>query len=109
MTENYTTPVLVLNCKIGALAIMRSLGSLGVHLSGVDEDRSSPAFSSRYCREKHVRTFDEKRPQEYLEYVVRIGKQFGRKAVLIPTSDELSVFVAQYRNIFCSPGTVCSW
>jgi D-aspartate ligase len=81
------------------LAIMRSLGSLGVHLSGVDEDRSSPAFSSRYCREKHVRTFDEKRPQEYLEYVVRIGKQFGRKAVLIPTSDELSVFVARYADV----------
>jgi D-aspartate ligase len=98
MTRNYTTPVLILNCKIGALAIMRSLGEMGVALYGVDDERNAPAFSSRYCREKHVMKFDEKRPKEYLEYVLGLGRQFGKKAILIPTSDELSVFVARYAD-----------
>jgi len=92
----YETPVLILNCKIGALGIMRSLGRLGVELHGVDEDRNAPAFASRYCRSRYIKVFEEARAEEYLEFVVRIGKQFGRKAVLIPTCDELSVFVAEY-------------
>ncbi len=97
--NTYTTPVLILNCKLGALSIMRSLGSLGVTLHGVDADVHAPAFASRYCRKKYVKAFDEKRPEEYLDYVMRLGKQFDGKAILIPTSDELSVFVAQYGGV----------
>lgn len=92
----YDTPVLILNCRIGALGIMRSLGSLGVHLYGVDDDKNAPAFASRYCRGKYVKFFDETQPRGYLDFVIGIGKQLGKKAILIPTSDELSVFVAKY-------------
>ncbi len=91
-----TTPVLVLNCKLGALAIMRSLGSQGVRLCGVDDDRLSAGFSSRFCRDKHLMHFDEDREQEYLNYIVRLGQQLGKGTLLIPTSDELSLFVAKY-------------
>jgi len=94
--QTATAPVLVLNCKIGALAIMRSLGSLGIPLYGVDAEKNAPAFSSRYCRASHVLALDEQRPKEYLDRVMEIGKGLGRKAVLIPTSDELSVFVADH-------------
>jgi D-aspartate ligase len=94
--QNTTTPVLVLNCKLGALAIMRSLGSLGVGLYGVDDDRQSPGFLSRYCCGKFLMHFDEQREQEYLEYVICLGKQLGERTILIPTSDELSLFVAKY-------------
>lgn len=97
--KNNNTPVLILNCKLGALGIMRSLGSLGVTLYGVDDDRNAPAFSSRYCRRKYVKALDEQRPQEYLDYVMHIGKKLGRKTVLIPTSDELSVFVADHAGV----------
>ncbi len=96
--QDTKTPVLVLNCKLGALAIMRSLGSLGVRLYGVDEDRNSPGFLSRYCRTKYIKRFDENREQEYLEYVIGIGKRLGTRAILIPTSDELSLFVAKYSD-----------
>jgi len=98
MGNKNKTPVLILNCQIGALAIMRSLGSLGVTLYGVDDDKNAPAFASRYCRGKYVKALDEQRPQEYLDFVIRIGKQLGEKAILIPTSDELSVFVAEYAD-----------
>jgi len=94
--QNTTTPVLVLNCKLGALAIMRSLGSQGVRLYGVDDDRLSAGFSSRFCRTKYLMHFDEDHEQEYLHYIIGIGQQFGGRAILIPTSDELSLFVAKY-------------
>ncbi len=96
--KNNKTPVLVLNCQLGALAIMRSLGSLGVTLYGVDNDENAPAFASRYCRGKYVKALDEQRPGEYLDFVMRLGKRLGERAILIPTSDELSVFVAEYAN-----------
>jgi D-aspartate ligase len=95
----YGTPVLILNCKLGALSIMRSLGSLGVALHGVDDDPHAPAFASRYCKTKYVKALDEERPREYLDFVVNLGTQFKKKAILIPTSDELSVFVAEYADV----------
>ena len=99
--QNTTVPILILNCKLGALAIMRSLGGQGVRLYGVDEDLHSAGFLSRYCRGKFLMRFDERREQEYLEYVIRLGKQIGEKTILIPTSDELSLFVAKYSNQLC--------
>jgi predicted ATP-grasp superfamily ATP-dependent carboligase len=92
------TPVLVLNCKLGGLAIMRSLGRLGVPVFGVDGETRSPGFLSRYCRGKHLRSYEEKGAKEYLELVLRIGERLGDRSILIPTSDELSVFVAENRE-----------
>ena len=94
--QNNNTPVLVMNCKIGALAIMRSLGSQGVPLYGVDANPQSPCLMSRYCIGKYIKEFDESKPHEYLSYLLHIGEQLGRQAVLISTADELSVFVAEY-------------
>jgi predicted ATP-grasp superfamily ATP-dependent carboligase len=42
--------------------------------------------------------FDEQKEQEYLEYVIGLGKQLGERAILIPTSDELSLFVAKHSD-----------
>jgi len=98
MEQDYSTPVLVLNCKLGGLAIMRSLGSLGVPLHGVDGDRSAPGLMSRYCRGKFIKHFDETRPEEYLDYILRIGKELGGPTILIPTSDELSLLVAEHAD-----------
>ncbi len=96
--QNTITPVLILNCKLGALAIMRSLGSLGVRVHGVDENRKSPGFLSRYCRSKFLMQFDQRREQDYLQYILRLGEELGGKTILIPTSDELSLFVAQHSD-----------
>jgi predicted ATP-grasp superfamily ATP-dependent carboligase len=92
------TPVVVLNCKLGGLAIMRSLGRLGVPLYGVDADPKSGGLASRYCRGKFINGLNENNVQDYLKVVLRIGEQLQRKAILIPTSDELSVLVAEHTD-----------
>lgn len=93
-----STPVVVLNCKLGALSIMRSLGSLGIPVYGVDADRRSPGMMSRYCRKRFLKDLDENNPQELVDYLLEVGKQIGRPSILIPTSDETAVFVAEYSD-----------
>ncbi len=90
------TPVLVVNGKLGGLAIMRSLGPLGVPLHAVDADPAAPAFQSRYCRGRFVLDHLEEQPGDYLEGLLRIGRGLGMRAILIPTSDETAQFVADH-------------
>jgi D-aspartate ligase len=90
------TPVVVVNGQLGALAIMRSLGPLGVPLYCVSDHRSAPAMRSRYCRERFVIRFDEDRPEPYLNGLLAIGRKLGRQAILIATSDETTQFVADH-------------
>lgn len=94
--KDVSTPVVVVNCKLGALAIMRSLGRLGVPLYGVDADPRSPAMLSRYCRERFLYGFDEDRPAEFLDRLLEVGRRLGRPAILIPTSDETAQFVLDH-------------
>lgn len=94
--NDVSMPVVILNCKIGALAIMRSLGALGVSIYGVDEDPSAPALTSRYCKGKFIKKFAEDDQEDYLEYILNVGRQIGRTSILIPTSDETSIFAADY-------------
>jgi len=94
--KNVSTPVVVVNCKLGALAIMRSLGPLGVPLYGVDADPRSPAMLSRYCRERFLYGLDENRPMEFLDRLSEIGRRLKRPAILIPTSDETAQFVVDH-------------
>ncbi len=96
--QNNTTPVVIVNCKLGALGIMRSLGSLGVPLYGVDADRWSPGMSSRYCKQRFLMDFDENNPQRFLGYLFEVGEKIGQSSILIPTSDETALFVAEARD-----------
>jgi D-aspartate ligase len=93
-----TTPVVIVNGQLGALAIMRSLGELGIPLYGVDGNAAAPALQSRYCREKFVLPFREDQPEPYFTGLMSIGHRIGRKAVLIATSDETTQFVADHRD-----------
>jgi len=92
------TPVVVVNGHLGALAIMRSLGPLGVPLYAVSNSRFDPAMRSRYCRETYELVFDEDRPGPYLAGLLEIGRRIGRRAILIATSDETTQFVADHAD-----------
>jgi predicted ATP-grasp superfamily ATP-dependent carboligase len=94
--KDVSTPVVVVSCKLGALAIMRSLGPLGVPLYGVDANPRSPAMLSRYCRERFAFGLDESRPLEFLERLWEVGRRLGRRAILVPTSDETAQFVVDH-------------
>jgi predicted ATP-grasp superfamily ATP-dependent carboligase len=91
-----STPVVVVNGKLGALAIMRSLGPLGVPLYGVDADPRAPAMLSRYCRERFLHRLDEARPEEFVSKLLEVGRRVGRAAILIPTSDETAQIVVDH-------------
>lgn len=92
------TPVVVVNGRLGGLAIMRSLGPLGIPLYGVDTDRSAPALRSRYCRERFVLEAVDGNALPYVEGLLAIGRRLGRQAILIPTSDETTQLVADHAD-----------
>ena len=77
---------------------MRSLGPHGIALHGIDNDASAPALGSRYCRERLVLDYGEARYQFLLEKLLALGRRLGR-AVLIPTSDETTEFVADHADV----------
>jgi len=91
-----STPVVVVNCKLGALGIMRTLGRHGVPVYGVDPDPRSPAMLSRYCRGRHLYGLDHQQPVEFLDRLLGIGRHLGRRSILIPTSDETAQFVVDH-------------
>jgi predicted ATP-grasp superfamily ATP-dependent carboligase len=93
---NTEVPVLILNCKLGGLAIVRSLGMQGVECWGIDERDDCPGFLSKYTKGRRILArFDEEQPQQYLQVVLDAAARIGRRAVLIPTSDELVLWCAQ--------------
>jgi D-aspartate ligase len=94
-TENNRVPVVTLGGKLGALSICRSLGKLGIDVHVVDEDPNCPAFHSRYCRHKHLFGFDQRKAGDYHQWLTDLGKQFDERPILMATSDELSIFVAE--------------
>ncbi len=103
MIQNYgktwTTPVLILGCKLGALAIMRTLGQLGVPIYGVNENETDSELRSKYLKQYFIKDFNPTEPADYLDYVLALSKIIGEKTILIPTSDDLSVFVAENSKI----------
>jgi predicted ATP-grasp superfamily ATP-dependent carboligase len=89
------TPVVVVNCQLGALSIMRSLGMQGIVVHGVGSTASEPALRSRYCSHRHVVPYSPTDLGPLLSGLLEIAGDLGAKAVLIPTSDETAQFVAE--------------
>jgi len=92
------TPVVVINGQLAALAIMRSLGRLGIELYGVDGDASAPALLSKYCRQRVILPFRETASRAYLDGLLELGHRIGSRALLVPTSDETTQFIADHRD-----------
>src|SRR5437764_2021218 len=77
----------------GSLAIVRSLGRLGIPAYGIHDDPWAPAAFSRYDRGKFVRRLNPRAPEEVLNYLLALGRRLGRLSVLIPTEDVSTLFV----------------
>jgi predicted ATP-grasp superfamily ATP-dependent carboligase len=92
-----STPVLVLRAEShGGLNILRSLGRLGVPIYILDGNPWAPSFASRYCRRHFLWDIESKPAEESLAYLIEISRIIGRPAILIPTTDYASMFVAEY-------------
>ena len=82
----------------GPLGILRSLGRLRIAVYVCDSEPWSPSAFSRYCREAFRIPITDCASGELLSNLVRVARQIGRSAILLPTTDEMSVFVAEHRN-----------
>ena len=93
------TPVLVLGAQhYGCLGIIRSLGRLGVAVDTVEPDAGRPEAHSRYLRRRFAFDLQRATPEESVDRLLEIGRQIGRRAVLIPTWDQMSVLVSDHAD-----------
>jgi D-aspartate ligase len=88
-------PVFTLVGHHGTLGIARSLGRLGIEVYGIDRDVTQPAFRSRYFADAFEWDLDSRPAQESVEFLGERAKVTGQRPLLIPTSDETALFVAQ--------------
>src|SRR5438477_9050538 len=99
MIEDVSTPVVVLVCyKHGGLAVVRSLGRLGIPVYVIHDKRVTAGFFSRYCRGRFVWELDNARPEASLRFLKHVHERIGQRALLIPTSDVAAMFVADHAD-----------
>jgi len=94
-----TVPVLLVRtdpCAIhhGSVAVARRLGSLGVPVYAMVEDRCTPLALCRYVTRAFVN--DAADSESLLNRVQEIGDMMRNPAILLPTDDRGAVFVAQH-------------
>jgi D-aspartate ligase len=89
-----STPVLILRGgSYGTLGVLRSLGRLGIPVHMIGLERRAPAFNSRYCRGKFVCSVNHDSSGDLAASLLDIGRRIGRKSILIPTTDEMAIFL----------------
>jgi len=96
-TESLTPVVVVVDQPSSVahhvgLGIVRSLGRLGIPVFIVALGLDTSAFLSRYCAGKF--RCSSSLTKESVEELLEVGHKIGRCSVLIPTSDDLVVFLA---------------
>lgn len=91
---NCDTPVVILHGGLGSLAIMRSLGPLGIPVHCVASEAHEVSFRSRYCRKRYVTDLDASDPERLVDFMVSVANTVGGRPLLIATSDEMAMFVA---------------
>jgi len=73
---------------------VRSLGRLAVPVYSVDAAYWEPAFSSRYCRGRFIVNIETGPPKASVAKLLEIGCKIGSRPILIPTTDEAAMWVA---------------
>jgi len=88
-------PVFALVGHHGTLGIARSLGRLGTDVYGIDADIAQPAFRSRYFAGAFEWDLDGRPACETVIFLCERAKAIGQRPLLIPTSDETALMVAE--------------
>ena len=97
MQLNHETAAVILrSTHHGGLGIVRSLGRLGVPVYSIDANRWEPAFTSRYCRGRFVLNTSKRPAEESIAFLLEIGKKLGNRPILIPTTDQGAMWVAEH-------------
>ena len=83
----------------GGVAVIRTLGRLGVPVYAVTEDRLTPSALSRYCTGSFVwRSTGHEEPGALAVQLREVGERLGRRAVVVPVDDEAAVLVAEHAD-----------
>jgi D-aspartate ligase len=98
---NTGTPAVVLKfdpnvMHHGGLGVIRSLGRLGVPVYGVHEGWWAPAASSRYLRGRWYWRPSPDDAERVRADLLQLAHRIGQPAVLIPTDDAGSIFLAEH-------------
>jgi len=93
----------------GGVAVIRTLGRLGVPVYAITEDRFTPAAVSRHLHGRFEwPTTGHEDPERLVEGLVDIGRRIGRPVIALPTDDEAAVLVAEHAgdlgDDFLTPG-----
>jgi D-aspartate ligase len=99
-----TTPAVILKfdknpMHHGGLGAIRSLGRLGVPVYGVHEGPLAPAAFSRYLRGRWIWQPDAGDVERTTAGLLALAERIGRPAVLIPTDDAGSIFLAEHGSV----------
>jgi D-aspartate ligase len=99
------TPVVILGAVAhDGLGIARSLGRLGVPVYAISANRFAPVFFSRYCRGQFLWDIDTAPIQDTVFYLAALSRKLDpHRPILIPTSDDAAIFVADNR------GALAAW
>lgn len=81
--------------SIIALTLTRALGRADVDVVRIHPNRLDHSLSSRYCRAVHVcpNLYDSE--DALNKYLIGLRSQYQRKVVLIPASDDCSIYIAK--------------
>ena len=83
------------------MAVIRSLGRLGVPTYAVTEDRWTPAAVSRYCAGRFIwRATGHEEPDVLAAMLREVGVTLrastGKRCVLVPVDDEAAILIAEH-------------
>jgi predicted ATP-grasp superfamily ATP-dependent carboligase len=81
----------------GGVAVVRTLGRLGVPVYAVTEDRWTPTAVSRYCAGRFVwRVTGREEPEHLVALLRSVAERIGHRTVVVPADDEAAVLVAEH-------------
>jgi predicted ATP-grasp superfamily ATP-dependent carboligase len=89
-------PAVVMNMFYTGLGIARSLGEHGIPVIGLT---AQPGVYGNYTRYAKTRLCPDSRtrPEELLDYLLRMGRELAQPAVIFPTRDDDVAFLDRYR------------
>lgn len=83
----------------GGVAVIRTLGRLGVPVYAITEDRLTPSALSRYCAGSFVwRATGHEEPGFLAGRLREVGERLGQRAVVVPTDEEAAVLIAEHAD-----------
>jgi predicted ATP-grasp superfamily ATP-dependent carboligase len=102
MNPKHRNPAIILGMSANGLSIARSLGKKGITVIGIDTSRNEPGMYSRYVKKSLIAPHPIYAADDFLSFLLSVGKGLKQIAVLFATADEYVNIVSKHRA-FLSP------